>query len=195
MRSKRAFIGAATVLLTYPAALAAGLLISGDAASMVAHLGIGAGFVIFASSVFDFGLPRWVNVLGAAAAGAFGGIFLLQFVSELTNIAGLSYLAFDILGHELERVLPDVVYVWFVALLLGASYGKSRYLGAAIMAAVVGLETLTLAGVVLGIEMPVFRFLVLLPFVWLLFESAKQQVAPSTGPGRAAPVVAGRMAN
>ena len=161
-------------MLSYPLAVATELLF-GRGGDTVIHLMMGTGFVIFATSVFDFDLPRWVNVIGAAAAGAFGAIFLMQGVSDLTHLEGVRYLAFDVLGHEVERLLPDVVYIWFVALLLGASQGKSRVLGWVVMLTVVGLEIATLASLLLGVPMASVKVLVLLPFVWLLFESAKKR--------------------
>jgi hypothetical protein len=172
MRSRRAFISAGAIVLSYPAAVAVQLLF-GQGGDTVVHLVMGAGFVVFATSVGDFGLPRWVNVMGAAAAGAFGTIFLLQGVSDLTHVEPLRHVAFDVLGHELERLLPDVVYVWFVALLLVVSAGKSRFLGWAVMLIVVGLEIAALATLVLGVPMVSVEVLILLPFVWLLFESVK----------------------
>jgi len=185
MRSKRAFIGAAAVVLSYPIAVTAEMLF-GRGGDTVIHFMMGAGFVIFATSVFDFALPRWVNVIGAAAAGAFGTIFLMQGISDLTQIEGLRYLAFDVLGQEMERLLPDVVYLWFVALLLGASQGKTRVLGWVVMVTVVGLEIATLASILLGAPMATVKVLILLPFAWLLFESAKrwpaQFIAPSDEP-------------
>jgi hypothetical protein len=144
---------------------------------------MGTGFVIFATSVFDFGLPLWVNIIGAAAAGAFGVIFLLQGVSDLTHLEGLRYVAFDVLGHQVERLLPDVVYLWFVALLLGSSQGKSRILGWVVMLIVVGLEIAALVSFLLDAPMPKVALVsLLLPFVWLLFESAKRQPKRSIAP-------------
>jgi hypothetical protein len=181
MRSVRGLVGAATILLSYLAALAVQQLF-GSGGDTVIHLVMGAGFVTFATSVFDFGLPRWVNIIGAAAAGAFGAIFLMQGVSDLTHVEGLRYVAFDVLGHHLERLLPDVVYVWFVALLLGSSQGKSRFLGWAVMVVVVGLEIATLVSLLLDGPLESVKVLILLPFVWLLVESAKQQPTRSLAP-------------
>jgi hypothetical protein len=190
MRSTRGLIGAATILLSYPVAIAATMLLGGDAATLIVHLFIGAGFVILASSVFDFGLPRWVNVIGATAIGAFGATFMLQGVADLVHIPAVSYVAYDVLAGPIERVLPDVGYLWFVALLLVASQGKSRFVGWAIMPAIIGLEIAAVAGVVLGTELPVLKFLILLPPVWLIFESVKGQATRTIGSSRGAPIVA-----
>jgi hypothetical protein len=190
MKSIRGLVAAATILLSYLAAIAVELLF-GSGGDTVIHLVMGTGFVIFATSVFDFGLPRWVNIVGATAAGAFGAIFLLQGVSDLTHLEGLRYVAFDVLGHQVERLLPDVVYVWFVALLLGASQGKSRILGWAVMLIVVGLEIATLVSLLVDAPMVSPMVSLLLPFVWLLFESAQRQPTRSIAP-RAEAVAAGR---
>jgi hypothetical protein len=137
MRSIRAFIGAATVVLSYPAAIAVQQLF-GTGADTVIHLVTGTGFLVVAASVFDLELPRWVHVVGAVAAGAFGLLFVLQGVADLTQLEWLRYLAFDVLGQHVERLLPDVVY------LLGDSRGRSRVLGWVVMIVVVGAELATL---------------------------------------------------
>jgi hypothetical protein len=190
MRSVRGLIGAATILLSYLAAIAVDLLF-GSGGDTVIHFVMGTGFLIFATSVFDFGLPRWINIIGATAAGAFGVIFLLQGVSDVTHLEGLRYVAFDVLGHQLERLLPDVVYLWFIALLLGSSQGKSRILGWVVMLIVVGLEIASLVSLLLDAPMTRVALVSLfLPFVWLLFESAKRQPMRSVAP-RAEAAVAG----
>jgi hypothetical protein len=182
MRSPRAFIGSATIVLSYPIAIGVQLLFGGGADTVI-HFVMGAGFVIFATSVFDFELPRWVNVIGAVAAGAFGVIFLLQGLSDVTRFEGLRYVAFDILGQQLERILPYVVYLWFIALLLLSSSGKSRVLGWVVMPIVVLVEIATLVSLLLAIPMVNLKVVILLPFVWLLFESAKREPAQSVAPG------------
>jgi hypothetical protein len=171
MRSRRGFIGAATIVLSYPLALAVQYLFGGGAETVI-HFVTGLGFLLFAASVFDFGLPRWINVLGAAAAAAFGTILVLQGVAE-TSLEGLRSVAFDLLGRHVERLLPDVVYLWFVALLLLGSTGKSRLLGCLVLMIVVSLEIATLVSVLFGWSMPNVKVIILLPFVWLLFESAE----------------------
>lgn len=186
MRSKRAFIGAAAVVLSYPLAVVVATLF-GEGGDTVIHFMMGAGFIIFATGVFDFDLPRWINVVGAAAAAAFGTIFLLQGVSDLTQLEELQYLAFDVLGHEVERLLPDVVYLWFVGLLLVSSQGKSRTLGWLVMSTVVGLEIATMVSILIGSPMDSVKVLILLPFIWVLFESAKRPALSADRPAAPQP--------
>jgi hypothetical protein len=179
MRSRRGLIAAALVVGSYLAAVAVGLL-GGAGTSTIVHFVMGTGLVLFAASVVDFGLPRWVNIPGAAAAAALGAIFLMQGIAEVTGSEGVRYVAFDVLGHQLERFLPDVIYLWFVALLLLASRGKTRILGWVVMLIVVGYELASLVTFLLGIPMLNLNVIVLLlPFVWLLFESAKRRPAPA----------------
>jgi hypothetical protein len=174
MMSKRAFAGATTTVASYPAALAVQSLL-GSGGVTVIHFMMGIGFIVFATSVFDFSMPRWVNAIGAATAGAFGGIFLLQGLADLTDLAGLRYVAFNVLGHLLERLLPDVVYLWFVALLLLFSKGRSRVLGGVVMVIVIGLEIAALVSILIGVPIPSVKLIILLPFLWLLFESAESK--------------------
>ena len=82
--------------------------------------------------------------------------------------------AFDVLGHHVERLLPDVVYLWFIGLLLRASTGRSRILGCVVMTIVVLTELATLAALVFDFTLPNLKVVILLPFGWLLFESAKR---------------------
>jgi hypothetical protein len=185
MRSRRAFIGAVAILLSYPAAIAVELIFGGGGPTVI-HFVAGTGFLVFATSVFDFGLPGWVSMIGAVAAGSFGAIFVVQGIVDLTHSETLQYIAFDLLGHHVERLLPDVVYLWFVALLLIASTGKSRVLGWVIMLTVVGLEAATLTSLLLGMPIPSVKLVLLLPFVWLLFEGAERR-GPSVAPLAPAP--------
>ena len=181
MRSIRAFVAAATVVLSYPLALGVQQLFGGGADTVI-HLVTGAAFVLFATSVFDFDLPRWVNVVGAAAAGAFGAIFIMQGVVDLTNVEPLRVLAFDVLGQHVERLLPDVVYLWFAVLLLLDSTGRSRVLGGVVMLVVAAAELGMLAAVLFQFSFPDLKVLVLLPFVWLLVESAERRgIQPALG--------------
>jgi hypothetical protein len=91
----------------------------------------------------------------------------------------LHHFAYQVLGQQFERVLPDVMLVWFVALLLLASEGRSRMLGWVLIPIVVVAEVVAIVGPLLGFAAPFVKVSLLLPVVWLIFESAKR--AP-TGP-------------
>jgi hypothetical protein len=172
MRSTRGLAAAVILLLTVPVAITIAVL-TGGGGEPVIHFGIGAGMVLLALAAFDFGLPRPVAWFGAAACGAFGGIFLLQGVADALGDESLYNVAFFVLGQMPERILPELILGWFVALLVLGSEGRTRILGAVLLAVTVGAEVVTLVGPVVGIDVPDIKLRWLLPFVWLLFESAK----------------------
>ena len=177
MRSTFGLAAAVAGLLTYPLALGAGITLGEDAATSVVHFLLGTAFLLLARAMFDFGLARWVTWLGAGAAAVFGGTLVLQGVADLTHIAALGWLAFDVLGTQLERILPDVVYLWFAALLLTGSTGRSRFVGWVTVPVLFGMEFAILIGARIGIDVPFILPLIFLPFIWLLIESVK---GPST---------------
>lgn len=186
MRSTTGLAAAVLLLLAVPLAFGSQILVDGSADLMI-HLVVGAGCVLLAAAMFDFGLPRWVNRIGAAAAGAFGSIFLLQAFSQLVQIDALTYIAFDVLGQGVEKILPYVILIWFVALLLLGSRGKSRILGWSVMSIVVGVELVSIVGPLVGIHVESQKLLFLLPFAWLLIESGKRR--PDVDTGQPAPSV------
>jgi hypothetical protein len=172
MRSPTGVVAATTILVTIPLAIAAGGLLNvvGDD---VVHFGVGTGFILLALAMWDFGLGRPITIVGSAAAAAFGGIFLLQGISNVFGLEPLQRLAFDVLGHEIERLLPDVVFLWFVALLLTGTSGRTRYIGWIVMPVVLGFEIATLAAGITGMTFPRMSVLFLVPIAWLLIEAAK----------------------
>jgi hypothetical protein len=178
MRSPIGVVAAATILLTIPLAVAAGGLLHINGEDVI-HFGVGAGFVLLALAMWDFGLARPITMLGSAAAAAFGGIFLLQGVADVLGYEPLRRLAFDVLGHELERLLPDVVFLWFVALLLTGTAGRSRYVGWVVMPVVLGFEIEALAAGFAGLGFPRVTVLFLLPIAWLLIEALQPAPAQS----------------
>jgi hypothetical protein len=172
MRSVTGIAAAIVMLLAVPAAIGAEMIAPGSV-EVVLHFAVGAGCVLLAAAMFDFGGPRWATVIGAAAAAAFGGIFLLQGTSQIVHNDALNTLAFDVLGQEIERLLPYVILAWFAVVLLAGSRGRSRILGWVVMSVVVGVEVLAVAGPIVGIHVDSQKLLFLLPFAWLLVESAK----------------------
>jgi len=177
MRSPRGLLAAIVFLLALPVAVLSEILFgSGDGTAI--HLALGAGSLLLAFAVFDFKLPRWMNWIGCVSAGALAVIFLLQAVALLIPNDSLTYLAYEVLGQKLEGLVPDLVILWFVAMLLMDSQGKTRILGFVAMSIAVGSEvykyTLVYLGTSIEAQPEVLRALMLLPFVWLLFESAKK---------------------
>ena len=177
MRSPRGFVAAIVFLLALPTALLIQTLF-GNGGGTTIHLAFAVGCVLLSFSVFDFKLPRWINCIGCVSASALATIFLLQGVALLIQNDSLTYLAYQVLGQRLEGWLPDLIIFWFVVMLLVDSQGKSRILGFVAMSIVVGLEVyryyLSYLGTSLDDEAPTLKLLMLVPFVWLVFESIKR---------------------
>src|SRR5215208_2296189 len=110
-----------------------------------------------------------------AAGFALGTIFLLQAVALLIPNESLHYFAYEVLGQWPEGWLPDVLILWFVGMLVFDSQGKSRILGIVALSIAVCLELyshiLRFGGTS---DTGSLKLLMLLPFVWLLFESTKK---------------------
>ena len=81
-------------------------LIVGGGAEIVLHLVGGVGCLLTAFAVFDFEPPRWLPWVGSLSIGAFGVTFVLQGISQLLDIDWLTYLAFQILGQQIEAGRP-----------------------------------------------------------------------------------------
>jgi hypothetical protein len=177
IRSPLGLLAAIAFLLALPIAYGCQVLL-GSGSGIAIHLTLGAGSVLLAFCVFDFELPRWMNWAGCVAALALGTIFLLQAVALLVPMEALYYFAYGVLGQWPEGWLPDVLILWLVAMLVLASRGKSRILGIVAMSVAVGLEVyshiLTFSGTSLTEEAGTLKLLLLVPFVWLLFESTKR---------------------
>jgi hypothetical protein len=70
-------------------------------------------------------------------------------------------------------VLPNVLFIWFAALLLSGTTGRSRMIGWIIVPTVIGLELAAGLAFILGIDFPFLKLHLFLPLVWLLIESVK----------------------
>jgi hypothetical protein len=177
MRSLPGFLAAIVFLLAVPVAVLCQLLF-GSGSGVAVHLALGAGSALLASAVFDFKLLRWINWIGCVSAGALAAIFLLQAVALLMPNNSLTYLAYQVLGQWPEGLFPALLILWFVAMLLFDSQGKTRILGFVAMSIAVGFEvythTLAYLGIPIEAQSQMSRLLMLLPFVWLLFESTKK---------------------
>jgi hypothetical protein len=177
MRSPWGLLAAIVFLLAVPVALLCQILFGSGAGTMI-HLALGAGSVVLSFSVFDFRLPRWINWIGCVSAAALGAIFLLQGVALLIHNDSLNYVAYQVLGQWPEGLFPALLILWFVAMLLFDSQGKTRILGFVAMSIAVGFEvythTLAYLGTPIEEQPQMLRLLMLLLFVWLLFESTKK---------------------
>jgi hypothetical protein len=169
------------MLLSLPLAVASQAL-GQQAPEIVVHVVLGTGMLLLVRAVFDFGLPRWINVIGALSAGAFAVVFLLQAVSRLfPENAALDDVAFGLLGNWPERLLTLGIDVWFVGLLLLGTQGRTRLIGWALIPILTAYHLISAAGAILAISVPNLGAVALLiPFVWLLIEGAKRRGAPGT---------------
>jgi hypothetical protein len=177
-------LGSLVLLLALPIAVLTQVLFGGGSAVAI-HVALAAGCGLVSLSAFDFGTPRWLAWIGCVSAGAFAAIFLAQAASSLIGSESFSYFTDEVLGFWPEKLLLSLIAFWLVGVLLTASRGKTRIMGFVAMAIVVCVEAYVYFGLLfLGtnpfVETAVVRLPYLLPFVWLLFESAKRR--PGAGP-------------
>ena len=179
VRSLRGVLAASVCLLAVPVALLFQLIV-GSGAEIVLHLVGGVGCLLTAFAVFDFGPTRWLPWVGCLSIGALGVTFLLQGISQLLHIDWLTYLAFQILGQEVEAWSVDVFLVWCSATVLLMSHGKVKLFGIGVMALAVSAEIYSNGvryfGSGAGGVSPLLKLVLLLPFVWLLLESSKKKI-------------------
>src|SRR5215211_1714536 len=174
IRSPLGLLAALAFLLGVPISFGCQILFGSGAGTMI-HFFLAAGSLLLPFAVFDFKLPRWMNWIGCAAALALGTIFLLQAVALLIPNESLHYFAYEVLGQWLEGWLPDVVILWFVGMLAFDSQGKSRILGIVAVSIAVCSELYSHTLRFLGTSpTATLKLLLLLLFVWLLFESTKK---------------------
>src|SRR5215211_7808818 len=174
MRSPLGLLAALAFLVGIPISFGWQILFGSGAGTMI-HFVLAAGCVLLAFAVFDFELPRWINWIGCAAALALGTIFLLQAVALLIPMESLNYFAYGVLGQWPEGWLPDVIILWFVGMLVFDSRDKTRILGIVALSVAVCSELYSHI-LRFGGTSPAgtLKLLMLLPFVWLLFESTKK---------------------
>ena len=177
MRSALGLMATLAILLALPIAIGCQILFGNGGGTMI-HFALATGCVLLAFSVFDFELPRWVNRIGCVAALALGTIFSLQALALLMPNGSLYYVAYPVLGHLVEGWLAGVIILWFVAMWLLVSRGKTRIFGFIAVSLAVCYEVYVLIlpylGTSLSTEVGILKLLLLLPFVWLLFESTKK---------------------
>lgn len=174
MRSPRNFWASVVLLLALPVAVLVQAL-SGVDAEMVFHFELSTGFI--AITAFDFKTPAWVKAIGMVSTTLLCTTFLLQGVAQLTGSPFLDWLGFRVLGQWPESAFVDLLLVWFVGIGLTYSEWKMRTLGFTCVGSAVGVKIysyiLTALGTTIDEQFAALKILLLLPFVWLLFESKK----------------------
>ena len=177
MRSPRGFFAALVLLFALPIALL-GQAAFGIDVEITLHFLFALCAGLVALAVFDFKLPAWISWLGSVSTGAVAAIFLLQGLSLLIPNDALYSLAYQVLGGPLESALVDGLMLWFVALLLRGSHGKTRLFGIAAVSIFGCFELYRYGLAYLGAEPAgILKLTLLLPFIWLLLESKKRIVA------------------
>src|SRR5215218_7182523 len=174
IRSPLGLLAALAFLVGIPISFGWQILFGSGAGTLI-HFFLAAGSFLLAFCVFDFKLPRRMNWIGCAAGLALGSIFLLQAVALLIPNESLNYFAYEVLGQWPEGWLPDVVILWLAAMLVLDSQGKSRILGIVAVSIALCIELYSHTLRFLGSSpTEILRLLMLLLFVWLLFESTKK---------------------
>ncbi len=168
MRSPRGFAG--SVVLVAGVALALAVAITFNAGgSEIVHIALGLGFLLLASAVFDFRLPRAVNWIAATCMTVLALIFLAQAVADLTRSPAVSGFAYGVLGQYFERALGYVFLIWCIVLALRDSVGWTRLFGFVAIAIALAVD---LYGYVVP-DTGELKLLTLLVFVWLILECIK----------------------
>jgi hypothetical protein len=174
MRSVHGFWASVVFLVTLPVALACQAVFAIDA-ELVVHFGFAAALMVL--TPLDFDTPRWLKWLGLLTVSCLGWTFLLQFSAPVYGSAFLTWLAFEVLGQWPESLFISLLLIWLAGVLLTDSRGKTRILGWICLLPAIGVMAysyiLTALGTSLNDTFPVLKVLLLLPFVWLLFESRK----------------------
>ena len=181
MRSLRGVLAASVCLLAVPVAFVFQLIV-GSGVGIVLHLVLGVGFLLTAFAVFDFEPPRWLPWVGCLSIGALGAIFCCKASVSWCKMDWLTYLAFQILGQQVEALSGDVFLVWCSATVLLMSHGKVKLFGIGVMVLAIGAEIYSYGvryfGSGAGGVSQLLKLVLLLPFVWLLLESSKKSPLP-----------------
>jgi hypothetical protein len=185
VRSKRGFAGTIVLLLALPVTLVYQSL-GGPRPEAVIHALLALGALLMALAVFDFMTPKWIAALGVISAGVLTVVFLLQGLSEVVQNAQLTDVVYRVLGQHVERLLVDLFLLWCVGVLLTDSRGRTKAVGYLAVGVAVAVEVyanwLAYRGTSLNAQAPALKLTILLPLLWLLFESRK---APSRTPNAA----------
>lgn len=181
VRSTRGVFASLAFLLALPLT-ALYQMVLGTGVEAVIHGALALGSALMSFAVFDFKTPRWATWMGSVSTGVLAAVFFLQGVSEVTHNGALTHFAYQVLGQRLEGRLVDLFMAWCVVVLVVDRQATRRILGIVAMATVACVTAYSLAlayhGTSLDAEAPLLKILWLMPFVWILFESATRPEIP-----------------
>ena len=175
MRTKRGFLASIALLLALPLTALYQMVLGGAGVEAVVHGILAVGSALMSFAVFDIQDPRWATWIGSASTGVLAAVFFLQALSEVTQDAALTHLAYRVLGQGLEGWLVNLFMAWCVVVLVVDRKVTGRTLGIIAMATVACVQAYTLSlayhGTSLDAEAPILKILWLTPFLWILFAS------------------------
>lgn len=178
MKSVAGLLASTCFLTLIPLALAVDLLFGGGAEASV-HFSLAAGSGLLAIAAFGFETPRYLAFAGASVAVLLSIIFLMQAIALISSNAPLTNIAFDLLGQRPERLLIDALLIWFAYILIIASEGRSRILGAVSIVPAIAIEIyaywLNYHGSSIDAEFAGLKVVMLAPFIWLLVHSLRSR--------------------
>ena len=155
-------VAAAVVFLLAVPLAASYQLVFTEGVEVVIHVALAVGAALTASAMGDFKTAWAIRWVGWISAGVLAAIFLLQAIGEFVQNDALTRFVFQVLGQGLETGLVYGFLAWCAGVLLADSRGTTR---------LVGFAAVALAASASLLEM---KLLGLLPFVWLLLESARR---------------------
>jgi hypothetical protein len=180
IRSMRGALGALTLMLALPIAIASEVVAPGNSEAVV-HFVLALGTLLIGLSVFDFATWRWLSVLACAAAAALAAVFAAQGLAAATQNDTLRTFAFSReVGGSLESLTLTVIMLWFAATATTLGRGVTTWIGVVSAVAVAGLS---LWAVVLGPTAgtpEMLRLLFLGPIAWYLFVSTRRSGSGET---------------
>ncbi|MFZ0140367.1 MAG: hypothetical protein WAL70_04725 [Aeromicrobium sp.] len=139
------------------------------------HVALATGAFLLAFAVFDFDVPRPINLLACVTTALLGGIFLLQAISPLTSNDGFHDFAYNTLGQWLEGTLTLAFVLWCFVLLLTDSRDRTRLLGLVTVPLLLIYTAAMWATNLIDVDQPpgILKLLFMPVMVWLLLESRK----------------------
>jgi hypothetical protein len=144
------------------------------------HIVLAIGAALLSLAIFDFKTARWITWPTVFSTTILAIIFSVQAISlVLPGDEMLFYIAFTIFGQGIEGWLGNIFIIWCAVLLVTGSRGKIRVFGLIATALVICAKIVEYSSRYRGEPPPEpLKLLMLLLFVWFLFESAVKRDVP-----------------